>query len=119
MKIFTAALSTETNTFVPLPTTAEDFSVFTPGTDAPTPHPCYDILRRRAAAEGFELAEGIGANAPPAGTVNKAVYEGFKGQILAGLEAVLPVDGVVLGLHGAMVRAPSALLSFDLRICWH
>eukprot|EP01051_Picozoa_sp_SAG22_P007397 SAG22_NODE_520_length_9508_cov_1.914869_1_plen_244_part_00 len=109
MKIYTAALSTETNTYVPLPTSATDFSVYSPsGSDSregggSTPHPCYDILRRRAAAEGFELAEGMGANAPPAGTVGQKVYEGFKEEILAGLRAALPVDGVVLGLHGAMV----------------
>ena len=34
------------------------------------------------AAEGFELVEGMGANAPPAGTVGKKVYERFKEEIL-------------------------------------
>lgn len=57
----------------------------------------------RAAAEGFEVVEGLAATAPPSGTVRRDTYEAFKQEILAQCSAALPIDGVVLGLHGAMV----------------
>ncbi len=37
------------------------------------------------------------------GLVNRTAYEGLRDEILDQLRAALPVDGVVLGLHGAMV----------------
>ncbi|MGH6797272.1 MAG: M81 family metallopeptidase, partial [Roseiarcus sp.] len=59
--------------------------------------------RRRAAAEGFTLIEGSCFAASPAGTTNRQDYELMRDEILGQLEAALPVDGVLLGLHGAMV----------------
>jgi microcystin degradation protein MlrC len=105
MRLFTASLSTETNTFVPIPTRAEDFTVDGggPPMGSGSVHPCYDVLRRRSAQEGFELVEGLGASAPPSGTVRRDTYEGFRDEILAAAAAAMPLDGVVLGLHGAMV----------------
>ena len=61
------------------------------------------MLRRRAAAEALEVVEGTCAWAEPAGTLARAAYEELRDRILAELEAALPVDAVVLGLHGAMV----------------
>lgn len=39
----------------------------------------------------------------PNGTVTRAAYEGLRDQLLADLRAALPVDMVLLGLHGAMI----------------
>jgi microcystin degradation protein MlrC len=61
------------------------------------------VARRRAAAEGFALIEGSCFAASPAGTTNRADYERMRDEILAQLRAALPLDGVLLGLHGAMV----------------
>ena len=61
------------------------------------------VARRRAAAEGFTLIEGSCFAASPAGTTNRADYEFMRDEILAQLKAALPLDGVLLGLHGAMV----------------
>ena len=61
------------------------------------------VARRRAAEEGFTLIEGSCFAASPAGTTNRADYESMRDEILGQLEAALPVDGVLLGLHGAMV----------------
>ena len=49
------------------------------------------------------MVEGLCANAEPAGLVSQAAHEELRGIILVELEAALPVDAVVLGLHGSMV----------------
>ena len=46
---------------------------------------------------------GLLANAAPGGVIPGPVYEGLRGELLADLRASLPVDGVVLYPHGAMV----------------
>jgi microcystin degradation protein MlrC len=61
------------------------------------------VGRKRAQAEGFELIEGSCFAASPAGTTNRADYEFMRDEILDQLKAALPVDGLLLGLHGAMV----------------
>ena len=61
------------------------------------------VARRRAASEGFTLIEGSCFAASPAGTTNRADYEFMRDEILGQLKAAMPVDGVLLGLHGAMV----------------
>ena len=110
MRLFSATLATETNTFSPLPTSLaayEECVFFRPGehpTDAPgmCTAPLF-VARRRAAAEGFALIEGSCFAASPAGTTNRADYEFMRDEILAQTRAALPLDGVLLGLHGAMV----------------
>ena len=110
MRLFTATLATETNTFSPLPTSLENYreSVFLRPGEHPTdaPRMCTAPLfvgRIRAKAEGFELIEGSCFAASPAGTTNGADYEAMRDEILDQLKAALPVDGLLLGLHGAMV----------------
>ena len=75
MRLFTATLATETNTFSPLPTSIENYreSVFFRAGEHPTdaPRMCTAPLfvgRARAKAEGFELIEGSCFAASPAGT---------------------------------------------------
>lgn len=109
MRIFTASLATESNSFSPIPTTRKDFEDrvwFRPGEhpDRPTHStaPLF-VARQRAAQEGIELIEGSCFWAEPSAPVRQADYESIRDEILAELEAALPVDGVLLGLHGAMV----------------
>lgn len=109
MRIFTASLATETNTFSPVPTDLQAFHqgfYAPPGTHPETPTLCSSvvpILRRRGQAEGFEVIEGTSCWAEPAGLIQRRTYEHLRDQILSELAAALPVDAVVLGLHGAMV----------------
>lgn len=109
MKLFTASLATETNTFSPLPTDRAAFEAAfyaAPGMHPDTPTLCSSpvpILRRRAQAEGFDLVEGTATWAEPAGLIKRETFEELRDEILDQLRAALPVDGVVLGLHGAMV----------------
>ncbi|MFI5000778.1 MAG: M81 family metallopeptidase, partial [Reyranellales bacterium] len=110
MRLFTATLATETNTFSPMPTSIAHYreSVFLRPGEHPTdaPRMCTAPLfvgRARAKEEGFELIEGSCFAASPAGTTNRADYETMRDEILGQLKAALPVDGLLLGLHGAMV----------------
>jgi len=108
MRIFTASLATETNTFSPVPTDMNAFKAAFyagPGEHPDTPTLCSSvvpILRRRGRAEGFTVMEGTSCWAEPAGLIQRQTYETLRDLILTELTAALPVDGVVLGLHGAM-----------------
>lgn len=109
MRIFTAALATETNTFSPICIDRRAFeaSLYAPpGKHPETPTLCtapITVGRRVTAKKGWELIEGTAAWADPAGLVNRQTYEDLRDEILGQLRAALPVDAVVLGLHGAMV----------------
>jgi microcystin degradation protein MlrC len=109
MRIFTASLATETNTFSPVPTDRASFQqafYAGPGGHPDTPTLCSSpmvVLRRRALAEGLTVIEGTAAWAEPGGLLQRQAYEGLRDEILGQLAAALPVDAVILGLHGAMV----------------
>jgi len=89
MRLFTATLATETNTFSPMPTSLESYRegvFYRPGehpTDAPRmcTAPLF-VGRARAEQEGFELIEGSCFAASPAGTTNRADYEFMRDEIL-------------------------------------
>jgi microcystin degradation protein MlrC len=102
MKLFLACLATETNTFSPMPTSTKQFHVIRDGQ-----HPDKDapivIWRRLAEERGWEVAESLSAFAQPAGITLKTTYEAFRDEILNDLRAAMPVDVVMLDLHGAMV----------------
>ncbi|WP_332700815.1 M81 family metallopeptidase [Devosia sp.] len=109
MRVFTAALATETNTFSPIAIDKRAFeaSLYArPGEHPATPTLCtapITVGREVCAHEGWTLIEGSASWADPAGLVARATYEELRDEILDQLRAALPVDGVVLGLHGAMV----------------
>jgi len=82
MRLFSATLATETNTFSPLPTSLDAYreGVFLRPGEHPddTPLMCTAplfVARRRAAAEGFTLVEGSCFAASPAGTTNRTDFE--------------------------------------------
>ena len=72
MRVFTASLATETNTFSPIPTDLAAFkeSFYAPPGEHPaTPTLCSApmvVARRRAREEGFTLIEGTATWAEPA-----------------------------------------------------
>ena len=109
MRVFAAALGTETNTFSPLPTGLDAFRegiYFPAGTHPPEMSFAGGPLwaaRRRASERGWTLAEGLVAFAAPAGITTRHAYQTLRDDLLADLRRALPVDVVVLGLHGAMV----------------
>jgi microcystin degradation protein MlrC len=113
MRFASGGISHETNTFATQPTTLEDF-IRDSGGDANFPpqeiaagyagsatiHGGYlDAAARR----GVELVPLLLAGATPGGTVQEAAYQHLKTILLERLQAAMPVDGVLLDLHGAMV----------------
>ncbi|MEM6637178.1 MAG: M81 family metallopeptidase [Pseudomonadota bacterium] len=109
MRVFCASIATETNTFSPLRTDFSDFlqSFYAPPGEHPeTPTLCsavFPVLRARATAGEIDLIEGTATWAEPGGLVNAETWARLKGEVLDQLRAALPVDAVVLGLHGAMI----------------
>ncbi|MBV8652791.1 MAG: M81 family metallopeptidase [Alphaproteobacteria bacterium] len=107
--IFTATLGTETNTFSSLPTGMQLFEetcLFRKGNygdKTPMFAAPLEVWRRMGEAKGWRVVESLCAFAMPAGKTVKRVYEGFRDEIIADLEAAMPVDAVLLSLHGAMV----------------
>lgn len=107
MKIFAAGIATETNTFCPIPTALEDFRVQRGG-GAPC-HPIdpsldlSDPWGRQAEDRGDEFVFSLMAYADPAGLTVRSAYESLRDEILRDLKEALPVDVVLLMLHGAMV----------------
>ena len=108
-KIFTSTLGTETNTFSSLPTGLrlfEETCLFRKasyGQKVPMFGLPLAVWRQRAEARGWTIVESLCAFAQPAGKTVKKVYESFRDEIVADLKAALPVDAVLLSLHGAMV----------------
>jgi microcystin degradation protein MlrC len=109
MRVFSAALATETNTFAPMPTGLSSFHerAYYPAGEHPDAMQMHGgplwAAREIGRARGWTLIEGLVAAAVPNGTVTRAAYEGLRDQLLADLRAALPVDMVLLGLHGAMI----------------
>jgi microcystin degradation protein MlrC len=112
MRFFTGGINHETSTFSPLPATIERFHEMSYA-EAP------DMLARFRgtktviggfidAAEqlGIELVPTIYSFAMPSAAVTREAFETQMARTLDDLEAALaagPLDGVLLGLHGAMV----------------
>ncbi len=106
VRVFSGTISTETNTFSPLPARLEDFVVVRPPEAETTgfaEEPGLDEIRRLTLERGWEFHFGLQAAAQPAGVTERSTYEGLRDELLARLEAAMPVDLVLLPLHGAMV----------------
>lgn len=109
MKLFTALLGTETNTFSPFLTGMQNFEqtyLVRNGDhgDAPSAFGMPLVRwRELGQARGWTVLESLAAFAVPAGITLRPVYEALRDEILADLQAALPVDAVLLLMHGAMV----------------
>lgn len=108
MKIFAAGLATETNTFSALPTGMEDFQIQR-GADVLSgriQYPSLDLSAdwgRRARQRGDEFVFSLNAWAQPSGKTVRSTYESLRDEIIRDLRSALPVDVVLLNLHGAMI----------------
>ncbi len=106
MRIFTAAIVTETNTFSPIPTGLHAFAGAQHGRHAPivsaTDLATMVRWRELGQSQGHTVVESIAAVAEPAGLTVASVYEALRAELLDDLRDALPVDLVLLYLHGAM-----------------
>jgi len=109
MKLFIAGLSTETNSFSPMPTGMISFQEGSIHHGNATQDPVQywtgplHVWRNRAVALGWEVVESLSAHAQPSGPTVRSVYEGFRDEILHDLKAAGGADVILLALHGAMI----------------
>ena len=97
MRIFTAGLATETNSFSPLPTGLETFRIGDEGSSL------VSHVAEQATSNGWTHLRGPVADAPPGAPVPATVYEKLRDQVLGAARAALPLDIVLLDLHGGMI----------------
>ena len=108
-KLFIAALGTETNTFSPIPTALRGFEQSMLFRGDATQHPPMlfseplHVWAKAGKERGMTISESIAAFAQPSGTCVRHVYEDLRDTVLADLKAAMPVDIVLLSMHGAMV----------------
>ena len=110
MQIAIGQLSQESNTFNPLPTTRENFEQFgvVRGADilsqmADTNELGGLIQSLRAWPERPEIIGLARLMAWPSGMATSETFDWLRGELLEPLRRRLPVDAVLLSLHGAMV----------------
>src|ERR1051325_8250772 len=110
MRIATGGISHETSTFAHTPTTLRDFETGIGcfrGGDIVTrfrgANNCTGGFITGADRHGFELIPLLWTFAFPGGLIPRADYDTLKAEFLERLKKTLPVDGVLLDLHGAMV----------------
>jgi microcystin degradation protein MlrC len=108
-RVAVGQLAQETNHFVPMATTLAHFqrrlllrgdAVLHGWADAKVEVPGFLDVLRQAGAVALPL---IAAGADSGGPVTRAAFETLLGEMLERLRASLPVDAVLLALHGAMV----------------
>lgn len=109
MRVFSGSLATESNSFGPMPTGIASFherAYFHAGEhpDRMQMHsgPLW-ALRQLAPGRGWTLIEGMVAAAVPNGVVTRHAFETLRDELLDDLRHALPVDMVLLGMHGAMI----------------
>lgn len=108
MRIFAAGISTETNTFSPIPTGMNDFQITREEDLISGRCQLRDIApfgqwQQKSLARGDQFLFGMYAVAHPSGLTTGSTYECLRDDLLSCLMANSPVDVVLLNLHGAMV----------------
>jgi microcystin degradation protein MlrC len=96
MRIAVAGLHTECSTYNPVLAREADFRVLRG--PAMLKDGYFDFLTHFPA----EFITVLHARAIAGGPVERGIYARWKGEILDGIRAALPLDGVYLALHGAM-----------------
>jgi microcystin degradation protein MlrC len=108
MKIAIGSLMQETNTFASVKTTLETFrsyyllygdELFTGYKDARVEVPGFIDVLREANVEITPLIAGFAASS---GVLTRSTFDQLVNDLTTRLQAALPVDGVLLALHGAM-----------------
>jgi microcystin degradation protein MlrC len=110
MRVVTGGIAQETNTFQRVPTTLEDF--YRPGfgffardrdiLELEGTGTVYGGVVAEAKASGVDLIPTVYAECMPGGRVTRHAFDTVREEMLDGIRAALPVDGVLLVLHGAM-----------------
>ena len=109
MRVAIGGIYHESNTFFAQPMTIESFAEGHLHYDADIPAhwsgTCSEIngFLKGAKRYGFDITPTIMAWGMPSGAVTSDTFERLSGELVDRLRAALPLDGVLLSLHGAMV----------------
>ena len=109
MKIAVAGLWHETNTFAVEQNDSIDTVNGTEGDALLSPHPKSFIggFLEKINSSGAEIVPTWGFNFKYGGTISAEIFEHCRDAIVSRIEDAMPLDGVYLALHGAMVaQAP-------------
>ena len=108
MRVATGGLSHESSTFTPVPTTIESYRerFLLEGDDilntfAGTNTPIGGFIAG-AQAHDFELIPTLFGEPQPSAPTPRPLYDELLGRILDGIADAMPLDGVLLELHGSM-----------------
>ena len=108
MRVATGGLSHESSTFTPVPTTRESYAerFLLEGDDilrtfAGTNTPIGGFIAG-AQAHDFELIPTLFGEPQPSAPTPRPLYDELLGRMLEGIANALPLDGVLLELHGSM-----------------
>ena len=108
-RIAIASFQLESNTFLPFPTTYEDFvqAGLTRGDDllrrwTTTHHELAGIIGQ-SREEGLDVVPLLATFPQAGGTMASSDFERIATELLEALKAALPLDGLLLALHGAAV----------------
>lgn len=110
-RVAIAGFQHETNTFVPIPTTYDDFVRAGAWPAMTVGQAMLDAFSGAnfptagfiAAAGDWDLVPILWAGTEPAGPVDQSAFDRIAAEICAGVQQAMPVDGIYLDLHGAMV----------------
>lgn len=109
MRVVTGGISHETSTFTPIPTTwgsyderfnlrgAAVLETFR-GTNTPI-----GGFIEGSGSHGFELVPTLFTEAFPSAPTPRRIFDLLLGELLQRIEEAVPIDGVLLDLHGAMI----------------
>lgn len=97
LRILTAGIRHESNTFNTYPTTLEDFAVLR-GSEMLEGLSYTGILEEA----GVEVIPVLHAGTGPSGVVSKEAYETLRDEILEGIRNAGQLDGIYLDMHGAL-----------------
>lgn len=109
MRFICAEFKQEGNSFSPLQTTLQDFESYhlyrgeevqTHLAGTGTEVGGFFAVAQR---EGIEIAPALATMAMSSGPVTQATFEALSEDLLARISALLPADGILLALHGAML----------------
>ena len=114
MRILSAGIQHETNTFATTPTSTADFArdshlgkEFAGGDAIVARYQSTNTIHggylEGALNAGFEIVPLFNVHACPSGIVTRDCFEELVGEMISRISAALPADGVLLDLHGAMV----------------
>jgi microcystin degradation protein MlrC len=109
VRVFAAGLFNESNGLVATPTVRADFEKGgiwrsaepEPGARSSATVPVR-VWAQMAAERGDTFLRGLVAYSQPGGRLLRSLYEEFRDEILADLKRALPVDAVLLSMHGSM-----------------